>query len=146
MATKNVHRAYYQGKLVAYMKKNGVALRYKLYRIDKQYLTRYFRVSPKVEGYEIINERIDTLESKIDKTISSLFLEDPKMVITASIIDNAIAEQEKEVKEVEKRKTVSECVVVELIAKSCQQTCGQWVCFDFLLINLTIQIIGLGRF
>lgn len=111
MATENVHRAYYQGKLVAYMKKNGVALRYKLYRIDKQYLTRYFRVSPKVEGHEIINERIDTLESKIDKTISSLLLKDPKMVITASIIDNAIAEQEKEVKEVEKRKTVRTSLV-----------------------------------
>jgi len=111
MATKNVHRAYYQGKLVAYMKKNGVALRYKLYRIDKQYLTRYFRVCPKVDGYEIINERIDTLESKIDKTISSLLLKDPKIVITASIIDNTIAEQEKEVKEVEKRKTVKTSLV-----------------------------------
>ena len=93
------------------MKKNGVALRYKLYRIDKQYLTRYFRVGPIVKGYEIINERIDALESKIDKTISLLLLKDPKMVISASIIDNAIAEQEKEVKEAEKRETVKTSLV-----------------------------------
>ncbi len=93
MATVNVHRAYYQGKIVAYMKKNGIALRYKLYRIDKQLITRYYRVCQKVEGHEIVNQRIDELEERVDRMITHLLLQDPDMEITATVIDKAIAEE-----------------------------------------------------
>lgn len=104
MAIANLHRAYYQGKLIAYMKKNGIAFRYKLYRIDKQNLTRYLRVCTKVEGHEIINQRIDELEIKVDKTISRLLLQDPNMLITATVVDKAIAEEEERLSKAEKAK------------------------------------------
>lgn len=104
MAIVNVHRAYYQGKLVAYMKKNGIAFRYKLYRIDKQYVTRYLRICQKVEGHEVINQRIDELESKIDGVITRLLLQDPAMEITATVVDKAIAKEEEEKSKAERAK------------------------------------------
>ncbi len=104
MAIVNIHRAYYQGKLVAYMKKNGIAFRYKLYRIDKQYITRYLRISQKVEGHEIINQRIDELESRVDCVITRLLLQDPTMEITATTVDKAIAKEEEQKSKAEKAK------------------------------------------
>ena len=46
MAIVNVKRQYYQGKLIAYMKKNESILRYKLCKIDARYLTSNYRVKP----------------------------------------------------------------------------------------------------
>jgi hypothetical protein len=46
MALKLIKRMYYQGKVVAYLKKNNSILRYKLAMIEEKYLTTKYRVKP----------------------------------------------------------------------------------------------------
>ena len=84
MAIVNIKRQYYQGKLIAYMKKNESVLRYRLCRIEEKYLTSNYRIKPNnpLGNYNELNKGIDELERKIDITISKLLAENPKLKIT----------------------------------------------------------------
>ena len=91
MAVVNIKRQYYQGKLIAYMKKNESVLRYKLCRIEEKYLTSNYRIKPNnpLGNYNELNKGIDELERKIDITISKLLAENPKLKITNKVLDDA---------------------------------------------------------
>lgn len=93
MAIVNVKRQYYQGKLIAYMKKNESILRYKLCKIDARYLTSNYRVKPNnpLGDHNKINKAIDDLERKIDIIISELLSDNPKIKIANKVIDDALA-------------------------------------------------------
>ena len=91
MAIVNIKRQYYQGKLIAYMKKNESVLRYRLCRIEEKYLTSNYRIKPNnpLGNYNELNKGIDELERKIDITISKLLAENPKLKITNKVLDDA---------------------------------------------------------
>ncbi len=98
---KNIQRKYREGKVVAYMHKNGSVLRYKLYNIDKKWLTTTLRVKADYpfRNAESLNEEIDTLEELVDNTVSELLYNNPKLYITCAVIDKAIDDKEKRAKE-----------------------------------------------
>ena len=93
MALTNIKRVYYQGKICAYFKNNGHALRYKLYKIDKQYLNTRLRVKPSftTHDYNIVNEEIDSLEESVDKIITQIIFDNLERKITAKLIDYYLA-------------------------------------------------------
>ena len=98
---KYVQRKYREGKVVAYMRKNGSVLRYKLCKIDKKWLTTTFQVKADYpfRSADELNMEIDKLEELVDKTITELLYDNPKLYITCAIIDKAIADKEKRAKE-----------------------------------------------
>ncbi len=98
MALKYVSRKYYLGKVTAYFKKNGSALRYKLYKIDEAYLTKKLRVkdSYPLQNPNDINSQIDELEEKVDNAIAAILYNNPKAVINAKVIDEYLATHKEE--------------------------------------------------
>ena len=102
MKTNNyIQRKYKDGKIVAYMHKNDSVVRYKLYSIEKKWLTSTLRVKdtyPYRNPGEL-NKEIDELEEIIDNTISELLYNNSKLYITSGVIDKAIADKEKKAKE-----------------------------------------------
>lgn len=88
---------YYQGKIVAYLKKNGSVLCYKLASIEERYLTSLYRVKPyySLTNADELNKEIDSLEEKIDETIGKILYANPKAKITNAIIDEAFAKTPK---------------------------------------------------
>lgn len=98
---KYVQRKYREGKVVAYMRKNGSVMRYKLCKIDKKWLTTTLQVKSDypLRNAEELNEEIDKLEELVDSTIAELLYDNPKLYITCAVIDKAIADKEKRVKE-----------------------------------------------
>ncbi len=98
---KYVQRRYREGKVVAYMYKNGSVMRYKLLKIEKKWLTTTLQVKADypLRNAEELNKEIDDLEDLVDKTITELLHDDPKLYITCAVIDKAIADKEKKAKE-----------------------------------------------
>lgn len=96
-----VQRKYREGKVVAYMRKNGSVLRYKLYKIEKKWLTTTLQVRADypLRNATELNREIDDLEELVDNTIAELLYKNPKLYITCAIIDKAIAERERRAKE-----------------------------------------------
>ena len=94
MALKFVKRMYYQGKVVAYFKKNSSVLRYKLLSIEERYLTSLNRVKPlyPLANADKLNKEIDDLEEKIDKAVEKILYDNPKAKITNTVIDEALAQ------------------------------------------------------
>jgi hypothetical protein len=92
MAIEHIKRRYFQGKVVAYMKKNETILRYKLLKIEKRYLTPTFRVKPNYPTTDpkILNQEMDNLEEKVDGIISRILYKDPSARITSKTIDNTL--------------------------------------------------------
>jgi site-specific recombinase XerD len=93
MALKYVSRRYYLGKVTAYFKKNGAAMRYKLLKIDETYLTKKLRVK---DNYTLrnpneVNAQIDELEERVDNAIAAILYNNPKAVINAKVIDEYLA-------------------------------------------------------
>lgn len=89
----NIKREYYQGKLVAYMKKNEATLRYKLLKIEKRYLTATLRVKnsyKSVEDVGELNAQIDLLEAMIDQAVTEIFAENPRAKITNKVVEEAL--------------------------------------------------------
>ena len=97
MALKFVKRMYYQGKVVAYFKKNSSVLRYKLLSIEERYLTSLNRVKPSypLANADKLNKEIDDLEEKIDKAVEKILYDNPKAKITNAVIDEALAQTPK---------------------------------------------------
>lgn len=97
MALKFVKRMYYQGKIVAYFKKNSSVLRYKLLSIEERYLTSLNRVKPlyPLANADKLNKEIDDLEEKIDKAVEKILYDNPKAKITNAVIDEALAQTTK---------------------------------------------------
>lgn len=93
MALKYVSRRYYLGKVTAYFKKNGSALRYKLYKIDDAYLTKKLRVKDDypLQDPNEVNAQIDELEEKVDNAIAAILYDNPKAVINTKVIDDFLA-------------------------------------------------------
>lgn len=100
-ANKYVQRKYREGKLVAYMYKNGSAVRYKLLKIEKKWLTTTLQVKADYpfRSADEVNKEIDKLEELVDKTITELLYDNPKLYITCAIIDKAIADKAERAKE-----------------------------------------------
>lgn len=100
-AYKYIQRKYREGKVVAYMRKNGSVMRYKLCKIDKKWLTTTLRIKSDypLRNADELNEEIDKLEELVDNTIADLLYDEPKLYITCAIIDKAIADKEKKAKE-----------------------------------------------
>ena len=98
---KYVQRKYREGKLVAYMYKNGSVVRYKLLKIEKKWLTTTLQVKADYpfRSAEEVNKEIDKLEELVDSTITELLYDNPKLFITCAVIDKAIADKEKIAKE-----------------------------------------------
>lgn len=98
---KYVQRKYREGKVVAYMRKNGSVVRYKLCKIDKKWLTTTLQVKSDypLRNAEELNKEIDRLEELVDNTVAELLYDNPKLYITCAVIDKAIADKEKMVKE-----------------------------------------------
>lgn len=94
MALRFVKRMYYQGKVVAYLKKNGSVLRYKLCSIEERYLTSLNRVKPyyPLTNAEELNKEIDRLEAKVDEAVVKILYDNPKAKITNAVIDEALAQ------------------------------------------------------
>lgn len=89
MALKYVSRRYYLGKVTAYFKKNGSAMRYKLFKIDEAYLTKKLRVKDTytLQDPKEINAQIDELEEKVDNAIAAILYDNPKASINSKMID-----------------------------------------------------------
>ena len=90
MALRFIKRMYYQGKVVAYLKKNGSVLRYKLASIEERYLTSLYRVKPyyPLANAEELNKEIDSLEAKIDEVLnlaSEGLTEDKRLILYESL-------------------------------------------------------------
>ena len=98
---KYVQRRYREGKVVAYMYKNGSVMRYKLLKIEKKWLTTTLQVKADypLRNAEELNKEMDALEELVDKTITELLHDNPKLYITCAVIDKAIADNEKKEKE-----------------------------------------------
>ncbi len=96
-----LQRKYKDGKIVAYMHKNGSVLRYKLYTIEKKWITTTLRVKADypLRNADELNDEIDKLEGLVDSIITELLYDNPKLYITSSVIDKAIADKEKNAKE-----------------------------------------------
>ena len=95
-----LQRKYKDGKIVAYMHKNGSVLRYKLYSIEKKWITTTLRVKADypLRNADELNDEIDKLEGLVDSIITELLYDNPKLYITSSVIDKAIADKEKNAK------------------------------------------------
>ena len=96
-----VQRKYKDGKVVAYMNKNGSVLRYKLCKIEKRWVTKgTWRVKPNYpfRNPDVLNKEIDELEAMIDNTIAELLYYNPKLYITCGVINEAI-EKKQEIEE-----------------------------------------------
>ena len=100
-ANKYVQRKYREGKLVAYLYKNGSVVRYKLLKIEKKWLTTTLQVKADYpfRSADEVNKEIDKLEELVDRTITELLYNNPKLFITCAVIDKAIADNEMKVKE-----------------------------------------------
>ena len=98
---KYVQRKYREGKVVAYMRKNGSVLRYKLCKIEKKWLTTTLQVKSDypLRSADDLNKEIDLLEELVDNTITELLYDNPNLYITCAVIDKAIADKEKKAKE-----------------------------------------------
>ena len=85
------------------MYKNGSVVRYKLLKIEKKWLTTTLQVKADypLRSADELNKEMDVLEELVDKTITELLHDNPKMYITCAIIDKAIADKEKRAKEKE---------------------------------------------
>ncbi len=96
MALKHVSRIYFQGKIVAYFKKNGKVLRYKLYKIDKANIDRKYRVKSTYTATnpEALNKEIDELEEKVDNAIAAILYDNPDATITGKTIDDYFLNQQ----------------------------------------------------
>lgn len=88
MALKYVSRIYFQGKVVAYFKKRSGVIRYKLCKIDKQFLTRNLRVKDtyKEQNHETLNKQMDELEERVDNAIGSILYDAPDAVLNNKVI------------------------------------------------------------
>ena len=97
MALQYIRRQYYQGKIVAYFKKNGSVLRYKLFSIDEKYLNNRLRVKKDYveEDYEELNKRIDELEENVDEAVKAILKENPYSKINNSILSDFFINQSK---------------------------------------------------
>ena len=93
MALKYVSRKYYLGKVTAYFKKNGSAMRYKLFKIDEVYLTKKLRIKDTytLQDPNEINAQIDELEKKVDNAIAAILYKNPKAVINVKLVDEYLA-------------------------------------------------------
>lgn len=91
---KYIQRKYKDGKLVAYMHKNGSVLRYKLCKIEKKWLTPTRQIKSEYPYRDPIefNKEINELEERVDNAITALLYKDPSLYITANIIDEALSE------------------------------------------------------
>ena len=89
MALKHVTRKYFQGKVVAYFKKRGGVVRYKLCKIDQKYLTRNLRVKDTYteQNHETLNKQMDELEEKVDNAIGCILYDAPDTVINNKVIE-----------------------------------------------------------
>lgn len=98
-----VKREYYQKKLVAYFKKNGTVMRYKLAKIEEQYLDSRFRVKPRYpyEDATILNRRIDELEEAINNKVEELLRAYPSIKINNKVMKSALESESPEVSEQE---------------------------------------------
>ena len=98
---KYIQRKYREGKVVAYMRKNGSVLRYKLCKIEKKWLTTTLQVKTDypLRSAEELNNEIDKLEELVDSTIAELLYTNPNLYITCAIIDKAIADKDRKAKE-----------------------------------------------
>lgn len=90
MALKHVTRKYFQGKVVAYFKRRGGVVRYKLCKIDQKFLTRNLRVKDTytLQNHEILNKQMDELEEKIDNAIGCILYDAPDTVINNKVIED----------------------------------------------------------
>ena len=100
-AYKYVQRKYREGKVVAYFRKNGSVVRYKLCKIEKKWLTTTLQVKSDypLRSADELNKEIDQLEELVDNTITELLYDNPNLYITCAVIDKAIADKEKRAKE-----------------------------------------------
>lgn len=100
-AYKYVQRKYREGKVVAYFRKNDSVVRYKLCKIEKKWLTTTLQVKSDypLRSADELNKEINALEELVDKTITELLYDNPKLYITCAIIDKAIAEKAERAKE-----------------------------------------------
>lgn len=116
---KYVQRKYREGKVVAYMRKNGSVLRYKLCKIEKKWLTTTLQVKADypLRSAEELNNEIDKLEELVDSTIAELLYTNPNLYITCAIIDKAIADKD--------RKAIEKA----------EESDNQLLLFDFKLFN-----------
>lgn len=91
-----IQRKYKDGKVVAYMNKNGSVMRYKLCKIEKKWLTPTLRVKSNypVRNAEKLNEEMDRLEELIDNTVAELLYDNPKSYITCGVVDEAITNRQ----------------------------------------------------
>ena len=98
MAVKYVSRKYYLGKVTAYFKKNGTAMRYKLLKIDEAYLTKKLRVKDNytLQNPNEVNAQIDELEEKVDNAIAAILYSNPKAIINTKVIDEYLATHQEE--------------------------------------------------
>ena len=119
MAYKYIQRKYREGKVVAYMRKNGSVLRYKLCKIEKKWLTTTLQVKTDypLRSAEELNNEIDKLEELVDSTIAELLYTNPNLYITCAIIDKAIADKDRKAKE------------------KAEESDNQLLLFDFKLFN-----------
>lgn len=92
MALKFIKRVYYQGKIVAYLKKNGTVLRYKLASIEEKFLTHHLRVKPNYpyQDSSELNKQIDELEAKVDDEVEKILFSNPKAKITNTTMEDAL--------------------------------------------------------
>ena len=97
MALKYVTRKYFQGKIVAYFKKNNKVLRYKLHKIEEVNLDRKLRVKSTytLSDPDWLNEQIDDLEEKVDNAISEILYTNPDALIDGKAIDEYFANLER---------------------------------------------------
>ena len=89
MAIKNISRIYFEGKIVAYMKRNGKILRYKLARIDKKYVNSKLRIKDNYPDQDpkILNAHIDAKEEEIDNAISQILYKDSHALINCKVVN-----------------------------------------------------------
>lgn len=99
----HVKRAYYQGKLVAYYKKNGAVMRYKLANIEERYLDSRYCVKARYpyEDATLLNRRIDELEEAINNKITELLRAYPSVKITNQVMKKALEFESPEISEQE---------------------------------------------
>ena len=98
---KHIQRKYREGKVVAYMNKNGSVMRYKLCKIEKKWLTTTLRVKPNYpfSNPDVLNKKMDDLETLVDNTIGDLLYDNPKLYITCGVINDAIVKKQRKEEE-----------------------------------------------
>ena len=104
----HVKRAYYQGKLVAYYKKNGAVMRYKLANIEERFLDSRYCVKARYpyEDATLLNRRIDELEEAINDKITELLRTHPSIKITNQVMKAALESESPKVSEQENQDIV----------------------------------------